>query len=238
MAERSILDEQMAYYRARAAEYDEWFYREGRYDRGPAETRAWFDEVRIVSEELGRFGVGGDVLELACGTGIWTALLARRASSVTAVDASVEMLSINRAKLSERDRVGEGWSTRVRYVQADLFNWKPERQYDAVFFGFWLSHVPAKRFDSFWDLVVAALKPGGRFFFVDSLPDPQSSASDHETPTARETRQRRLLNDGSSYEIIKIYYAPKDLEHRLRQRGFSATVKSSGRYFLYGFGTV
>lgn len=107
MAERSILDEQMAYYRARAAEYDEWFYREGRYDRGPAETRAWFDEVRIVSEELGRFGVRGDVLELACGTGIWTALLARRASSVTAVDASVEMLSINRAKLSERDRVGK-----------------------------------------------------------------------------------------------------------------------------------
>ena len=27
---QKILDEQMAYYRARAAEYDEWFFRQGR----------------------------------------------------------------------------------------------------------------------------------------------------------------------------------------------------------------
>ena len=30
-----ILQEQIDYYRARAAEYDEWFNRQGRYDRGP-----------------------------------------------------------------------------------------------------------------------------------------------------------------------------------------------------------
>ena len=41
MDERKLLDEQMAYYRARADEYDEWFFREGRYDRGP-EHRAGF----------------------------------------------------------------------------------------------------------------------------------------------------------------------------------------------------
>lgn len=28
-----ILQQQIAYYRARAGEYDEWFYRIGRYDR-------------------------------------------------------------------------------------------------------------------------------------------------------------------------------------------------------------
>lgn len=31
----SLLHHQIAYYRARATEYDEWFYRQGRYDRGP-----------------------------------------------------------------------------------------------------------------------------------------------------------------------------------------------------------
>ena len=30
----AIIQQQIAYYRARAGEYDEWFYRIGRYDRG------------------------------------------------------------------------------------------------------------------------------------------------------------------------------------------------------------
>jgi trans-aconitate methyltransferase len=77
------------------------------------------------------------VLELACGPAIWTDLLLRRATSLTAVDAAPEMLALAEA------RVGEG---RVRFVQADLFSWRPERRYDTVFFGFWLSHVPRERF--------------------------------------------------------------------------------------------
>ena len=157
---------------------------------------------------------------------------------MTAVDSSVEVMRINRAKLAEQGRFGNAWSKKVRYVQADLFHWQPDSTYDVVFFGFWLSHVPSERFDSFWSLVKTSLKPGGRFFFIDSLPDPYSSVADHETPTSREVRQRRRLNDGRSYEIIKIYYAPEELQERLRQKGFSATVKASGRYFLYGFGQV
>lgn len=31
-----ILQEQIQYYRDRASEYDEWFFRQGRYDRGEA----------------------------------------------------------------------------------------------------------------------------------------------------------------------------------------------------------
>ena len=36
-----ILGEMVEYYRARAAEYDEWFYRRGRYDRGAAANAQW-----------------------------------------------------------------------------------------------------------------------------------------------------------------------------------------------------
>jgi hypothetical protein len=31
----------------------------------------------------------------------------------------------------------------VRFVEADLFTWEPDRQYGLVFMGFWLSHEPA-----------------------------------------------------------------------------------------------
>ncbi|HEY3717219.1 MAG TPA: class I SAM-dependent methyltransferase [Jatrophihabitantaceae bacterium] len=47
---------------------------------------------------IDRVPAGGDVLELACGTGVWTALLAGRANTLTAVDAAPEMIEIARER--------------------------------------------------------------------------------------------------------------------------------------------
>jgi demethylmenaquinone methyltransferase/2-methoxy-6-polyprenyl-1,4-benzoquinol methylase len=143
-----------AYYRARAAEYDEWFFREGLYDRGPAHRVAWFKEVVHVELALrDALPAGGAILELASGTGLWTRRLVERHAHVVAVDASPEAVAINRARVQ---------SERVEYIEADLFSWTPpEARFDALFFGFWLSHVPASRFDAFWRGVRTALKPSG-----------------------------------------------------------------------------
>jgi 2-polyprenyl-3-methyl-5-hydroxy-6-metoxy-1,4-benzoquinol methylase len=76
-----LLAEQIAYYRARAPEY--------------------FDEVipgtvgmHELEPALDAFQPAGDVLELACGQGTWTPQLLRQASTLTAVDASLEMIAI------------------------------------------------------------------------------------------------------------------------------------------------
>jgi demethylmenaquinone methyltransferase/2-methoxy-6-polyprenyl-1,4-benzoquinol methylase len=87
-----LLEGQLGYYRARAEEYDEWFLRTGRYDRGSEWNRRWFLELERVRQELDRFGPAGRVLELACGTGLWTVELARHTASITAIDASPEVL--------------------------------------------------------------------------------------------------------------------------------------------------
>ena len=172
----------------------------------------------------------GKVLELACGTGLWTVELARHAASVTAVDASPEVLEINRARLGEAGR-----ETRVRYVGADLFDWRPDDEYDVVFFGFWLSHVPPARFAAFWDLVRSALRLGGRAFFVDSLgaetPDEKERC---ETAPGDHTTARRL-NDGREFRIVKVFYDPTDLERRLADLGWRFSVRTTD-HLLYGFG--
>jgi hypothetical protein len=59
MDEPKLLAEQLAYYRARAGEYDQWFLRESRYDRGPEHRAEWFREVAVVEAGLREAGPRG-----------------------------------------------------------------------------------------------------------------------------------------------------------------------------------
>ena len=221
----SALDEQLEYYRARAGEYDEWFLRQGRYDRGHAANERWHAEIEVVRAALRSFRPTGAVLELACGTGNWTEQLACHADSVLAVDGASEMLAINRKKLN---------APHVEYLEANLFDWTPGRQFDVVFFGFWLSHVPKERFSAFWSTVRSALRPEGRVFFVDSLPDPESQARNHPVVDESSGRQTRFLNDGKQFEVIKRYYRPETLTESLARLGWSAKIDDSGSFFIHG----
>ncbi len=222
---QGIIDEQIAYYRARASEYDEWFLRQGRYDRGPEANARWFEEVAAVRAALDRFHPAGDVLELACGTGLWTERLLAHAHRITAVDAAPEVLELNRQRLH---------SKKIRYLPADLFAWRPEQRFDCVFFGFWLSHVPPERFESFWQMVADSLRPGGRVFFVDSKFEPTSTARDHKLgPPDAGTVVRRLKN-GQEYQIVKIFYLREELLRRLTRLGWNAAIRETSNYFLYG----
>lgn len=222
-----IVQQQIEYYRARAGEYDEWFYRKGRYDRGTDVNQSWFDEVGKVMKALHSLPRAEHILELAAGTGIWTQELAKIGGYVTAIDASAEVIAINQAKLQ---------NAQVEYQQRDLFAWEPEREYDLVFFSFWLSHVPPEQLDPFLDKVRRATKTGGYMFALDSLPDDTSSAKDHEPYGSDGIYHTRKLNDGQEFKIVKIFYQPEALQQKLAEHGFEVTVQSSGRYFWYASG--
>lgn len=222
----TLIEEQKAYYRARAGEYDDWFERLGRYDHGPEFRERWRAEVAEVRAALERFRPAGRVLELACGTGWWTEQLLPFADEITAVDFSPEVLALNRRRV--------GHTPRVRHAQADIFALHPEAEYDVVFFSFWLSHVPPERFEAFWAMVARALAPGGRVFFIDSLRTELSTARDHVLPAPDDVVAERKLDDGRRFRIIKIFYRPDDLQARLRALGWHAAVTSTESFFLHG----
>lgn len=223
----AILREQLEYYRARATEYDQWWLRQGRYDRGEELNSQWFADAAMVSSALSAFRPAGRVLEFACGTGIWSEQLLATASHLTALDGSPEMLAINAARLC---------SPRVCYVQADVFQWKPAEKFDLVFFSFWLSHVPPERFAEFWELVGSCLVDGGRVFFIDSRHERTSTAVDHQLPEPNTTVLRRRLNDGRQFQIYKVFHDPAQLADRLLGLGWHFDLWQTDKFFLYGSG--
>jgi demethylmenaquinone methyltransferase/2-methoxy-6-polyprenyl-1,4-benzoquinol methylase len=227
-AERPVVAEQIAYYRERAGEYDQWWFRTGRYDRGAEFNAAWFADVAIVEAAvcatLERVKPR-TTLEVACGTGLFTRLVAPRVETLTAVDASPEVIALNRARVA---------SDNVRYVEADLFEWTPDRRFDCVLMSFWLSHVPHERFDPFWAMVRNALAPDGIACVVDSALDPTSTARDHSVPDGQSGLVTRKLNDGRQFRIVKIFRESDELNRRLAVLGFDARILRTPRYFIYG----
>jgi demethylmenaquinone methyltransferase/2-methoxy-6-polyprenyl-1,4-benzoquinol methylase len=200
-----LVAEQVAYYRARAPNYDDVYLGK--------------DWDRCLKE----LPIAGDVLELACGSGHWTPLLAARARSVTAIDAAPEMLALARQRAKDLP---------VEFIQADVFIWQPPRRYDTVFFAFWLTHVPPARFAAFWSMVGMALAPGGRVCFVDDSDQERAGErflSEQPTPAVW-----RRLGDGSEHRIVKVYYTPGELTASLAEVGWSAEVRETSTPLLVG----
>ncbi len=205
------------YYARRAREYERI------YDKPERQA----DLARLRSDVPALFG-GERVLELACGTGYWTPLIAQRAQSVLALDAVEEVLAIARSK----GYPGEN----VRFAQADAYAlpaW-PE-PFTGCFAGFWWSHIPLEKIDPFLEQLHDRLAPGARVVFVDNL-----YVEGNSTPLARRddagnTYQERRLADGSRHEVLKNYPAPGELEARLARLGTGVQVTRYQYYWLASY---
>jgi demethylmenaquinone methyltransferase/2-methoxy-6-polyprenyl-1,4-benzoquinol methylase len=225
-AREPLLQEQIDYYRERAAEYDEWWLRRGRYDRGAEANARWHAETAELERTFERWRPRGRVLELACGTGRWSERLAPAARSLTAVDASAEMLQLCRQRVQDDD---------VEYVQADIFDYEPEpAAFDVCFFAFWLSHVPASHLAPFWAKVGRALAPGGRVLLIDSASRAGASARDHEPAAPGQETERRRLNDGREFRIVKHWFRAAELQEQIEALGWAASVSATPTFFVYG----
>lgn len=224
----AILDEQLAYYRARAPEYDDWFERRGKFDRGAEATALWHDEAALVRRWLAALELEGkDVLELAPGTGIWTEVLVALGASVTAVDGAPEMLE------QLRRRIPEG---RIATFQADLFSWRAPRRFDAVVSCFFMSHVPDERFERFVELLAASTRPGGLVFLLDSARNELSTANDHRLPSDDAQTMTRRLADGREFTIVKRFRTDEEVVSACARHGIRVTVRQTSNYFQVAAG--
>jgi len=190
------------YYNRRAPEYEQIYYRDvpGRQQELAGEA----DRVRVLAQ-------GKRVLEIACGTGYWTRIMAESAKSIDAFDLAPEM--IRQAKLKE-------YTCPVTFAVADMKALPvASESYDLVALGFWYSHQPRQELDSLYDILTRPLKPGGKIWMIDNNPPAESDTGDHvEYDEHGNNFRYRWLDNGERHTILKNYFTRDELTQLLAPR--------------------
>jgi len=204
----------LAYYALRAAEYEQVYENE---------DPQYQSELLEIGHELESAMQNRDVLEVACGTGWWTRVAARTASSIVATDVTVPVLEI--AKQKQLDPRVVQFRTGDAYDVASITG-----SYNAAFANFWLSHIPRRRIQEFVAQLSCGVVPGSTLFFADNNYVP-GLGGDLVDGADDDTYKRRLLNDGSEHLVLKNYYAEGDLRALLRDQ--EDVVVKSGKFFWW-----
>jgi demethylmenaquinone methyltransferase/2-methoxy-6-polyprenyl-1,4-benzoquinol methylase len=201
------------YYAARAPEYEAIYAKPER----PA-------DLATLRDLVAGFARGRRMLEVACGTGYWTAVLAATARSVLATDVTDEMLALARAKALATDI--------VTFARADAYRREAvDGAFDGAFAGFWWTHVLRSDRSRFLGGLHRRLEPGARVMLIDNRYVEGSSTPVSRTDAAGNLYQQRRLADGSTHEVLKNFPSPEELRRDLAAAGVLAPEIVETTYF-------
>ena len=178
-----LTNEMKAYYARRAAEYERIYRRPERQG-----------DLAVLHAAIETAFAGRQVLDVACGTGYFTVSAARRARSVTGIDANDETLALARAK----------GIANAQFTLADAYAIPPSSQpYDGALVTFWWSHVPRQRIDEFLRGLHRHLASGAVVLIADNTYVEGNSTAIARIDDAANTYQTRTLENGERYEVLK-----------------------------------
>ncbi len=207
------------YYRRRAQEY------EAIYHRDEPERQAELTAIALAIREL---FINCSVLEVACGTGYWTQVLALVARHVVAVDAAPEMLEIARSKGLPTGRVD--FLLGDAYAPTDV-----PGKFDAGLANFWFSHVPHARLDGFLGSFHHRLGRGALVMMADNVYIPGVGGELVNPDGGEDTFKLRQLADGSTYQVLKNYYTAEQLQQLLAPRAEDLQITVGSYYWWFSY---
>jgi ubiquinone/menaquinone biosynthesis C-methylase UbiE len=190
------------YYRARAPEYEQIYYRDVPVRR---------KEIDDCCENVKRLAKNKVVLDLACGTGYWTKVAASSAQEVIGTDIAGEMVEQARQKK---------FHAPVSFAVSDIYNppFLPD-SFDLVILGFWVSHEPKQNYARLFEAITYPLKPDGYLWMIDNNPPAEGPQMDSTgTDEYGNNLKLRKLSNGDEFQILKNYFSKEELKEILSQR--------------------
>jgi 2-polyprenyl-3-methyl-5-hydroxy-6-metoxy-1,4-benzoquinol methylase len=205
-----------SYYAARAFEYDRV------YEKPERQV-----DIRILQQWLPHLFAGRHLLEIACGTGYWTQFIAPLAANIVALDAAVETIDIAKTRVPRE---------KVQFLVADAYLIPQNISvFDAVFAGFWFSHIPKSRRKEFLVGVSSHLRPGAKIVFVDNRYVEGSNHPISECDDEGNTYQTRKLADGTTHRVLKNFPTESELMEMLDETGVNCRFTNFEYYWAFEY---
>lgn len=205
------------YYARRASEYERIYHK--------PERQADLQCLRAIMQHT---FADRRVLEIACGTGYWTEIIAHTAASVLATDINEEVLAVARAKpipagkaVFRRDDV---------YALAPM----PEK-FDAGLAAFWWSHIPRARWRGFLESFHRHFAPGARLVFIDNVYVAGSSTPLARTDAEGNTYQTRRLDDGTAHDVLKNFPTPEELRRAVESLATDIHIECLAYFWVLSY---
>lgn len=191
-----ITEQSAQFYAKSAAHHDEV------YDRPERQH-----DLAAMREQVAAALRGHVVLELACGTGYWTEVIAASADSVLATDINPEMIALAKLRALPPEK--------VQFRVVDAYQLPDDiGSYTAIFIGFWWSHVKREQQEKF--LAHLRSKVGDVLLvLLDDVYVEGSSDTVARTDLEGNTYQIRVAPDGERYEIPKTYPSDSALRKKM-----------------------
>jgi len=207
------------YYNDSAKDYDVMYAR-----RDPV----WRRELEALADAMTKSLTDRRVLEVACGTGFWTEIVAKVARYVVAIDSSGKMLAIARMRKLR--------SSNVEYRHGDAYALaEVPGIFDAGFANFWFSHVPKSRINEFLNGLHEKLGKASAVFMADNVYVPGIGGQLVTEKGIEDTFKLRRRADGTEHRVLKNYYEYDSLVRLLSSRTRDLEVHEGKRFWWLSY---
>ncbi len=193
------------YYAQRAVEYERIYHRSERSD-----------DLKTLAAKLSTTFENCNVLEIACGTGYWTQIIAQSAKSILATDCNRQVIEIAQQKNYKQCNVS--FEESDAYLLSNV-----TESFAGGFCGFWWSHILKSRLSDFLTIFHSKLQDNALVVIVDNNYVAGSSTPIERKDEQGNTYQIRTLRDGSEHEVLKNFPSKIELQEQLS--GFAHNVK-------------
>jgi demethylmenaquinone methyltransferase/2-methoxy-6-polyprenyl-1,4-benzoquinol methylase len=201
------------YYAKRAAEYENIYLKPERQKY-----------IKDSKELLKNYFCGKNVLEIACGTGFWTETISEVSNSILAVDYNKEVIEIAKKKR---------YNCHIDFIQDDAYKLtKVKENYEALFAGFWFSHIPKHKRRCFFENIYRRLTENALVIIMDNFYIEGKSTPISRFDAEGNSYQVRKLSDNSQYEILKNFYSKDELQNYFKDYGKEIILNDLKYYWI------